>query len=137
MVRRYKDFQPQNISNTLWAFATLAKSPSEAFLDTVEAHVLENLPDYSAQASWPNRWAHTVVDPLTRPGQEDVLGLQGLENILWSFATMNYMPANKVLAATADFMSKNLHQYNQQNLALTLWAYAKLGYEVTLRTLAL
>lgn len=54
VVARYKDFQPQNISNTLWAFATLAEQPSEAFLKAVEQHVLNFTDDYSSQASPPS-----------------------------------------------------------------------------------
>ena len=56
--------------------------------------------------------------------------VQGLENILWSFATLNYSPSEKLLTTTADFMERNLELYNQQNLALTLWAYAKLSFKV-------
>jgi len=57
--------------------------------------------------------------------------MQGLENVLWSFATLNHRPAHKLLLETADYMTRNLGRYNQQNLALTLWAYAKLGFEVS------
>ena len=56
--------------------------------------------------------------------------MQGLENVLWSFATLNHRPAHKLLLETSDYMSRNLGRYNQQNLALTLWAYAKMGFEV-------
>ena len=56
--------------------------------------------------------------------------LQGLENILWSFATLNHTPPHKLLVKTSEFMERNLAKYNQQNLALTLWAYAKIGFEV-------
>jgi hypothetical protein len=57
--------------------------------------------------------------------------IQGLENVLWSFATLNHKPSHKLLLKTSDFMTRNLSRYNQQNLALTLWAYAKLGFEVS------
>lgn len=56
--------------------------------------------------------------------------MQGLENVLWSFATLNHQPSHKLLLKTAEYMERNLPRYNQQNLALTLWAYAKLGFEV-------
>lgn len=45
---------------------------------------------------------------------------------------MNYVPSPELLQATAESLQKELQEYNQQNLALTLWAYAKLGYKVTL-----
>lgn len=55
-----------------------------------------------------------------------------MENVLWSFATLGYIPPHSLLSAATDFLQRNLLQYNQQNLALTLWAYARLGFEVCL-----
>ena len=56
--------------------------------------------------------------------------MKGLENVLWSYATFGIQPSNKLLVKTVDYLLANIDKYNQQNLALTLWAYAKLGYEV-------
>ena len=56
--------------------------------------------------------------------------MQGIENMLWSFATLNHQPPYRLLIKTAEYMEANMAKYNQQNLALTLWAYAKLGFEV-------
>ena len=43
MVVRVKEFQPQNISNTVWAFASLGHQPSEKFLEIVEEHLMEHM----------------------------------------------------------------------------------------------
>lgn len=57
--------------------------------------------------------------------------VQGLENVLWAYATFGQQPSIGVLSRTADYLVQNIDAYNQQNLALTLWAYAKLGFEVS------
>lgn len=49
MVKRLREFQPQNISNTVWAFASLGQTPSEAFLKAVEEHVVSFIDSYSPQ----------------------------------------------------------------------------------------
>lgn len=54
--------------------------------------------------------------------------MQGLENMLWSFATLGRAPSERVLAAGAARLSDTMRDFNQQNLALTLWAFAKLGF---------
>ena len=43
MIVRVKEFQPQNISNTVWAFASLGHQPSEKFLEIVEEHLMEHI----------------------------------------------------------------------------------------------
>lgn len=43
VIKRAKEFQPQNISNTVWAFASLGYQPSEEFLEMVEAHLTEHI----------------------------------------------------------------------------------------------
>ena len=43
------EFQPQNISNMVWAMATLKSVPDADFLLAVEAHAMERLQEYSAQ----------------------------------------------------------------------------------------
>ncbi len=54
VVTRSTEFQPQNISNTVWAFASLGHQPSEQFLEVVEEHLMEHLEadtlKYSCQA---------------------------------------------------------------------------------------
>ena len=42
--------------------------------------------------------------------------------------TMNCIAGDEVLAAAASHVHSILHQFNQQNLALTLWAFAKLAW---------
>lgn len=54
VINRADNFQPQNVSNTLWAFASTGFHPTGAFLEMVENHLAENIiqeaENYSAQA---------------------------------------------------------------------------------------
>jgi len=55
VINRAANFQPQNVSNTLWAFASTGFEPSDTFLEMVENHLTENISEsavapYSAQA---------------------------------------------------------------------------------------
>ena len=55
VIKRADIFQPQNVSNTLWAFASTGFEPSDVFLEMVENHLTENISPnatapYSAQA---------------------------------------------------------------------------------------
>ena len=54
VIKRADIFQPQNVSNTLWAFASTGFEPSDIFLEMVENHLTENISPnatapYSAQ----------------------------------------------------------------------------------------
>lgn len=58
MVKNPEAYQPQNVSNIIWAFASLANTPPDAFLTAVSDHVLKHITDYSAQARLPS---HTII----------------------------------------------------------------------------
>lgn len=49
VVTRGHQYQPQNISNIAWTFASWDYRPSPAMFDAIERHLLEGLKDYSAQ----------------------------------------------------------------------------------------
>ena len=53
VVTRGHQYQPQNISNIAWAFASWDRCPSPAMFDAIEKHLLDSLKDYSAQVSAP------------------------------------------------------------------------------------
>ena len=56
-------------------------------------------------------------------------GVHGLHPHFHSGVTRTATPAgDEVLAAAASHVHSILHQFNQQNLALTLWAFAKLAW---------
>jgi hypothetical protein len=56
VINRTEIFQPQNVSNTLWAFASTGFHPTDAFLEMVENHLAENITQeaehYSAQVRY-------------------------------------------------------------------------------------
>ena len=49
MVNRGTQFQPQNISNIAWAFASWNHQPSRAMFSSMETHFVQNISQYTAQ----------------------------------------------------------------------------------------
>ena len=47
-------------------------------------------------------------------------------NILWSYATLHYMPQGDLLNIVAAHVLENLEQFSPQNLSNTVWALATL-----------
>lgn len=50
-------FQPQSVANMIWAYATLAHKPCEAFLDLLCDHAMHELPSFSPQNISNTVWA--------------------------------------------------------------------------------
>ena len=67
-----------------------------------------------------------ILQPSSQPDPCDTL--QGLENLLWAFATLNHRPPPDMLQLAAQRLAETLDTFNQQNLALTLWAYARFAF---------
>ena len=51
VVSKAPQFQPQNISNIAWAFASWNHQPSRAMSAKMESHLVEHMPQYTAQVS--------------------------------------------------------------------------------------
>ena len=49
VVTKGQQYQPQNMSNIAWAFASWRHHPTPAMFDALEQHLLQNLHEYSAQ----------------------------------------------------------------------------------------
>lgn len=52
VVSKASQFQPQNISNIAWAFASWNHQPSRAMSAKMESHLVEHMPQYTAQVRW-------------------------------------------------------------------------------------
>lgn len=54
---------------------------------------------------------------------------QQLANIIWAFATLDFLPIPQFLEGLAEEAITKRSGFNPQNVANMLWAYAKLDYE--------
>ena len=57
VVNRGTQFQPQNISNIAWAFASWNHQPSRPMFASMEHHFVHNIAQYTAQVSKDSRGA--------------------------------------------------------------------------------
>lgn len=136
---------PQDVSNTLWAFASLKGSTTCTIERSVFAemakHVLDNrvaLGGFRAQDLANTLWAFAVVqpnDPVTKRLfeklarellQRNGLAAQEIAKVLWSFATvqLTHHKLSQHLAAQALAVSDS---FNAQDVSNTLWAFATFG----------
>lgn len=64
-MQRLPQFNSQNMSNTLWAFASLNHHPGSMLLKVLQRELVHKLPHFTSQ---------------------------GIENVLWAFATLGHHP---------------------------------------------
>mmetsp|Transcript_78300 Transcript_78300/g.122169 ORF Transcript_78300/g.122169 Transcript_78300/m.122169 type:complete len:527 (+) Transcript_78300:356-1936(+) len=99
-IAKLPQFIAQEISNTAWAFATLAVSNDPLF-EAIAAESIRRIREYDPQA---------------------------LSNTAWSFATLGVMNAPLMQAISAESLPKIRH-FLSQNLGNTVWALAKLAIQ--------
>ena len=94
--RRMRDFNPQNLANTAWAFATAGQKEALLFAALTTA-VQRRMGDFKPQ---------------------------GLANTAWTFATAGQKNAS-LFAALAIAAKPCLGDFDAQELGNTAWAFAK------------
>jgi hypothetical protein len=102
------NFTPQGVSNTLWAWASMHRRPSEGPMKALDARV--------------EAIAHTFHS-------------QAVANSLWAWAKLGRRPAEGALAALERRAEHIVHEFKSQEVANALWAIAKLGRVPTERLL--
>ena len=76
----------------------------------------------------------TVVTPLELALQfwtmssEELPVLLQVANLIWAFATMQFVPGPAFLEALCACAARDLHLYSPQNISNTCWALATLGH---------
>lgn len=70
-MQRLPQFNSQNMSNTLWAFASLNHHPGPMLLKVLQRELVHKLPHFTSQ---------------------------GIENVLWAFASLGHHPGRDVLS---------------------------------------
>ena len=97
---RVRDFEPQHLANTAWAFATMGIDARKLF-DAIADAARSRLSEFKAQE---------------------------LANTAWAFAKSG-IDARELFDAIADAARSRLCEFNAQNLANTAWAFATMGID--------
>jgi len=131
-------FKSQEIANTLWAFATLARQPDDKLIAGLTARAVKVQGDFKPQEITNTLWAFATLR--RQPDKELVSGLtawalevrgdfnpQSIANMLWAFATLGKQPDDKLVAGLMAQTVKVQGDFNSQDIANTMWAFATLG----------
>jgi hypothetical protein len=94
------EFNPQDVSNTVWALATMGVTPDEELLRAMQVRA-------------------TSLAGLFDP--------QNVANTVWALATMGVMPEAGLLRAMQGRATATAGLFNPQDVANTVWAHACFG----------
>ncbi|EJK44967.1 hypothetical protein THAOC_36452, partial [Thalassiosira oceanica] len=127
-------FNSQNLSNTVWAFATAGESHPELF-NKIGNHIagLASLGSFNPQNLSITVWAYATArvfhsrlfEKLTTEAvaKKDHFDEQGVSNLLWACATVDYID-ERLFSALAPMIGLKLDKCNEQELANIAWAYS-------------
>lgn len=155
---KLREFAPQNISNMLWAYATLGHSPGTlvALSSTPQCHLYVVVSNAHAELALANvnclvqAQAHHAPQSMPMYIYNVLLCIAGvpllsavmsaamtqlkdftpqaIKDTLWAFATLGFTPNNHFLQGSVDQCLVLIAQFNPQNIANAIWAFAKFGY---------
>lgn len=101
-VARISEFNPQDFSNLIWAFAKLNHFPGARFQAEFEEAALGRLRDFSSQT---------------------------LANTAYAYAALNLPGAVTVLPFVSVHLSERLGECQPKELVMVLWAYARCSFD--------
>ena len=134
-----RGFDPQHLSNTVWAFAKAGHASPELFEVISAEAVRRRLGNFDPQALSNTAWAfakagHASPELFNAISAEAVRrGLggfneQNLSNTAWAFATAGHASPELFKAISAEAVRRGLGGFNPQDLSNTAWAFAKAGH---------
>ncbi|EJK61674.1 hypothetical protein THAOC_17795 [Thalassiosira oceanica] len=127
-------FNPHDLSNTAWAYATAGESHSELF-EKIGDHVAGriSLDSFNPQALSNTAWAYATArrfhsrlfEELSTEAvvSREYFGGQEVANFLWACATVVYT-GERLFLAFAPVVESKLDECNEQGLANIAWAYS-------------
>jgi hypothetical protein len=133
-----KSFNPQNLVNTVWAFAT-AGVQHHALFNKIGNHVvaLDNLKSFNSQAFANTVWAYATAgvqhpDLFQKVGEHIItfdnlksFTPQALSNTVWAYATAGVQHRDLFQKIGDHIITlNNLKSFTPQVLANIVWAYA-------------
>jgi hypothetical protein len=132
-----RQFNSQDIANTLWAYATMRTKPGERMMGQLERRAEAISGEFNSQGIANTLWAFATMG--TKPGErmmgqlerrvEAISGefnSQNVANTLWAFATMGTKPGERMMGQLERRMEAIAGEFNSQHVASTLWSYAVL-----------
>ena len=134
------EFEPRQIANTLWAYATLGLAPSASVLGALSTAVERLAGAFKPQEIANTLWAYatlglapsaSVLEALSTAVERSAGAFkpQNVANALWAYATLGLAPSASVLEALSTAVERSAGAFNAQNVANALWAYAVLLVE--------
>ena len=136
--RNLRSYNPQDLSNTLWAFAKFERVPGAAFQEEFEEAALAKMHAFNAQSLANVAYAYAA---LALPGAATVLPLvsEHLERKLGRIATPPFVETASN-ATDAGSRQKNAEDAKSAvtavELVMVLWAYARCGFDPGPETMA-
>ena len=131
-----QEFTPQQLSNTIWALATLSHHDNGFTADLISA-ARRKLPVFIPQNFSNTIWALATLghhhDGFTAAliseaqGQLPLFNPQNLANTIWALATLGHHDDGFTAALISEARAK-LSSFKPQELANTIWALATLGH---------
>ena len=135
LVRR-SEFEPQELANTAWAFATAGHAAPGLF-DAIGKEAAGRVRELNPQALANTAWAFAkaghaapaLFDAIGREaaGRVRELNPQNLANTAWAFATAGH-GAPALFDAIGKEAVGRVGEFLPQNLSNTAWAFAKAGH---------
>jgi predicted lipoprotein len=145
MTRRARDtaglFNPQDVSSTLWALATLGVTGEMEMVRALAKRAQDISTSFNPQAVGNTLWALAslggtgemeLVRALAKRGQDTAgsFNPQNVANTLWALATMGVVADQELWRAIRQRLVAIAGSCNPQNVANTLWALATMGMAV-------
>ena len=136
-----RDFKPQELSNTLWSFATVDAGHREVFAvieeEMLERGLREHVPQDIANSVWAFVTAGISTPAVLQLVEQEVqqrgvacFKSQELANLVWAFAKADkssYDMNAFAIFVEADLMQRDLRMFMPQELSNIVWAYATAG----------
>jgi uncharacterized protein (DUF1499 family) len=134
--------KPQEVSNTMWAAATLKVQLTDGVVQRLVQHFLQALPQANPQNISNTLWAlatlnvqlsQSVVKQLVQQLVQVLpqASPQNVSNTLWALATLNVQLSESVVKQLVQHLVQVLPQANPQDVANTLWALAILNVQLS------
>ena len=133
---RRREFKPQELVNTAWAFATAGRA-THALFDAIGKEAAGRVREFKPQELSNTAWAFATAGHAA-PALFDVIGReaaarvrelnpQALANTAWAFSKAGHA-APALSDAIAKEAAGRMDEFKPQALANTAWAFAKAGH---------
>jgi len=133
---RRREFKPQELVNTAWAFATAGRA-THALMDAAAEESAGRVRAFNAQDLTNTAWAFATAGHAA-PALFDAIGKeaagrvrelnpQNLANTAWAFATAGHA-APAFFDAIGEEAAGRVREFKSQGLSNTAWAFATAGH---------